>query len=77
MIIQDLVNGLFELGGSLFVWANVYKLYMDKAVKGIYWPLTFFFHFSWIVEIILLSIFRPMGKFLCMFSYSYWKYSMG
>ena len=41
-MIQDLVNGLFELIGSVLIWINVYKLYQDKIVKGIYWPVTFF-----------------------------------
>ena len=41
-MIQDLVNGLFELVGSVLVWINVYKLYQDKEVKGVYWPITFF-----------------------------------
>jgi len=39
----DLVNGLFELFGGLFSYANVYKLWKDKQIKGIYWFPTFFF----------------------------------
>ena len=43
MITPDMVNGFFELIGSVFVWINVYKIYQDKEVKGIYWPLSIFF----------------------------------
>lgn len=40
---NDIVNGSFELIGAIIGWANVYKLTKDKAVKGIYWPLTVFY----------------------------------
>ena len=39
----DLVNGIFELAGAYFVWANVFKLKKDKEIKGVYWPVTAFF----------------------------------
>lgn len=32
---QDLVNGLFELSGSLFLWNNVRILYKHKKVRGV------------------------------------------
>jgi hypothetical protein len=38
-----MINGFFELVGSVFVWINVYKIYIDKEVKGMYWPLSIFF----------------------------------
>lgn len=43
MITPDIINGLFELVGSVFVWINVHKIIQDKIVKGIYWPLSVFF----------------------------------
>lgn len=43
MQIPDLINGSFELIGGVVGWLNVYKLYKDKAVKGIYWPLSLFY----------------------------------
>ena len=39
----DLINGSFELVGGVVGWLNVYKLYKDKVVKGVYWPLSFFY----------------------------------
>jgi len=32
---NDLMNGLFELGGALFVLNHSRVLYFDKAVKGV------------------------------------------
>ena len=40
---NDIVNGLFELVGSILVWTNVYKLHKDKKISGIFWPVTAFF----------------------------------
>ena len=34
----DLINGLFELVGITFAWANVRKLRKEKEVKGVFWP---------------------------------------
>jgi hypothetical protein len=42
----DLINGLFELVGSVAVWGNVHKLLADKAVRGTRWQLMVFFS-SW------------------------------
>jgi len=39
----DLVNGLFEAIGALFVWRNFVQLRRDGEVKGVYWPVTAFF----------------------------------
>ncbi len=39
----DLVNGLFELAGSIAIWANVVRLYKDKEVKGTRWEMMIFF----------------------------------
>jgi uncharacterized membrane protein YfcA len=32
---QDIVNGIYEIGGGLFMIWNCYKLYKDKDVKGL------------------------------------------
>lgn len=42
----DLFNGLFEFGGSIMLWRNVYQLYKDKMVRGVHWGPTLFF-FTW------------------------------
>lgn len=36
----DVVNGLFEGGGSLMLWLNVRQIYRDKGYAGIYLPAT-------------------------------------
>jgi len=33
--INDIVNGLFELSGGVFLWLNVYRLYKAKCVRGV------------------------------------------
>lgn len=39
MSFGDVVNGLFECGGAFFTWMNAYRLYKDKEIKGVYWPI--------------------------------------
>ena len=39
----DLVNGLFEILGSIFQWANCWRVYKDKGYAGLWLPGTFFF----------------------------------
>lgn len=39
----DLANGLFELGGSICVWMNVFRLRKDRELKGVDWRVTAFF----------------------------------
>lgn len=39
----DLINGVFEFVGSLALWANVYRLYVDKRTHGVTWYATGFF----------------------------------
>lgn len=46
MQIPDLINGIFEFVGSVFLWLNVRKLYVDKMVRGYDWRTTAFF-MSW------------------------------
>jgi hypothetical protein len=45
MQFNDLINGLFELGGAIVIWINVYKLYKDREIKGVFWPVWIFFSF--------------------------------
>jgi hypothetical protein len=42
-VINDVINGLFEVVGGVLCWLNVKKLLRDKQVKGVYWPVTAFF----------------------------------
>lgn len=34
----DLINGLFEASGAVFLWCDVARLRRDKCVRGVYWP---------------------------------------
>jgi uncharacterized membrane protein YfcA len=34
-IMADIINGLFEVFASLFIFLNICKLYKDKQVKGV------------------------------------------
>ena len=45
-ISPDLFNGCFELFGSVMLWLNVRRLYIDKTTKGIN-GLTVIFFTSW------------------------------
>lgn len=41
-MIPDIVNALFEFGGAVVLWRNVYQLHIDKEVKGVHWlPVAF------------------------------------
>lgn len=42
-MINDMINGSFECIGGFLCWINVYKLYKDKNICGVYWPTTAFF----------------------------------
>jgi hypothetical protein len=42
----DLINGLFEVVGSLMIWLNVRQIYRDKEIKGVHVAPTAFF-FTW------------------------------
>ena len=39
----DIINGLFEWGGAYGAWRNAFQLYKDRQIKGVYWPLYFWF----------------------------------
>lgn len=48
MIPYDLVNGLFELVGSVLIWLNVRQLHRDKMVRGVHWaPIAFWMVWGW------------------------------
>lgn len=42
-MIPDLINGVFEFGGSLLIWMNVRQIRRDKGYAGLYWPAIAFF----------------------------------
>lgn len=42
----DTVNAIFELVGAWFTWRNAWQLWKDKQIRGVYWPMHFFFA-SW------------------------------
>lgn len=39
----DYINGIFEFVGGCLCWMNVRKLYQDKRLVGVYWPVQAFF----------------------------------
>lgn len=43
MQIPDLINGLFEFSGGLFILRNIVTLLKDKQVKGVSILSTFYF----------------------------------
>jgi len=42
-MINDLINGSFELSAGIFCLINVFKLIKDKEIRGISWIPTMFF----------------------------------
>jgi len=42
-MIPDLINGMFELSGSILLWQNVLQLYKDKGYLGVCWSTAAFF----------------------------------
>ena len=43
LIRPDVINGTFEILGGILCWLNVLKLYKEKYIAGIYWPVQGFF----------------------------------
>ena len=39
----DTINALFEIVGAAIVWANVRRLWIDRAVRGVLWQSWAFF----------------------------------
>jgi hypothetical protein len=40
---NDAINGGFEVVGALLTWANVARLWRERCVRGVFWPVTAFF----------------------------------
>ena len=40
---NDVINGLFEFGGSIVLWLNVLRILRDKKTRGVTGAATFFF----------------------------------
>jgi hypothetical protein len=40
---NDILNAIFEFGGSIVIWMNVIKLNKDKKVMGVFWPIWGFY----------------------------------
>jgi hypothetical protein len=40
---NDILNAIFELIGSLLAIMNIVKLIKDKAIRGVYWPIWAFY----------------------------------
>jgi len=40
---NDLINGIFEIFGGVFLMLNCFKLYKDKRVQGVSISVTVFF----------------------------------
>ena len=43
MIIQDIVNGGFQLGAGAAVWFSISRLWEQKRVRGVHWLTISFF----------------------------------
>jgi hypothetical protein len=59
----DLINGSFEFIGAFFTWINAYKLWKDKVVMGVYWPVTAFFSIWGIWNLIYYPSLNQMWSF--------------
>ena len=43
IMLPDVINGVFELGGAIITTMNVRQIFFDKEVKGVHWsPFVFF-----------------------------------
>lgn len=40
---NDLINALFEVGGAITIFMNIMKLYKDKKIRGVLWPIWVFY----------------------------------
>jgi len=45
-MLNDLVNGCFELVGALFTLMSVRALWRDRVLRGVHWAPTLYF-FAW------------------------------
>lgn len=39
----DLGNGVFEALGAVLLWLDVARLWRDRMLRGVYWPVRVFF----------------------------------
>lgn len=39
----DMINGLFEIAGAVFLLLNIRQLHRDKTLNGVHWLPTLFF----------------------------------
>ena len=44
-VTPDIINGLLEFGGGLFLLKNIAQLYKDKMIRGVHWMPTGYFAF--------------------------------
>lgn len=42
-ITPDTFNALLELIGSILTWRNAWQLWIDREIRGVYWPMPIFF----------------------------------
>ncbi len=42
-MIPDLINASFEMGASVIIWINVYRILKDKKVMGLAWKSWIFY----------------------------------
>lgn len=42
----DHINGVFEALGAVAAWRNVLQLSRDGAIRGVYWPI-YWFYSAW------------------------------
>lgn len=40
---NDVINGLFNMIGGTMTWINVFKLYKDKRVRGVFYQAWIFY----------------------------------
>jgi hypothetical protein len=85
----DLINGLFELIGGLLIWLNVFKLYIDKQIRGVhyapmvffmlwgYWNLYYYAHLDqWISWAAGINIVTANTVWVCQLVYFWRKYDV-
>jgi hypothetical protein len=39
----DTINSIFQFAAAGVIWTNVFKLWRDKVVRGVYWPFSALF----------------------------------
>ncbi len=67
----DVVNGIFELGGSIVIWMNVKAILRDREIKGVDWRVTVWFTLWGFFNLILYPLLGMVwstiaGAILCL-----------